>query len=232
VIWVVNVDDRTGHAVVGTRGGYRPVFTPDGRGLAFSRVRIRRVGRDRYPAEVSAAVWMVDLEIGTQRRLTKWRDELEQQPASFSPDGSTLLLTRYDTARSGGSEIVALRLDDRSSSLLVGRGLFPVYSPDGSTIAYSDQLRRGDQGSDLFLIDADGTDRRRLTRTRRAVELMPSWDPSGSRIAYFRGSLSAAIWQVNADGTCPTEITEPSDALALAAAWQPGPGREAGPISC
>ena len=89
---------------------------------------------------------------------------------------------------------------------------------------------------------SDGSRVRRLTRTRGGIELWPSWDPSGERIAYTRlhgGSFLGflgfgdAILQVNADGSCGSTVLGGRFGVAYwGGAWQPGPGREAGRIPC
>jgi serine/threonine protein kinase/Tol biopolymer transport system component len=51
--------------------------------------------------------------------------------------------------------------------------------------------------SDLWVMNVDGTDSLRLTRTPHD-EWWPDWSPDGSRVAYTVGS---DIWVMNADGT-------------------------------
>ena len=52
----------------------------------------------------------------------------------------------------------------------------PVWSPDGRTIAFT-SLRDGD--SAVYLMDADGSDQRRLT-----AGADPAWSPDGTQIIY------------------------------------------------
>ena len=211
------------------------MFAPDGKSLAFTR--FRREKRGRYADYESASVWIVDLETGVRRQLTRWRQHLEQYAASFSPDGATLLVTRFDyEQRSGDPEVVALRFDGRTSSLLVGEGFLPVYSPEGSQIALFRFQGRSEQ-SDLYVIDADGVNLHRLTHTPSRDEFFASWDTSSERIAYssfreFEPGEEAAIMQINADGTCPTKILSKPGIAFVGPVWQPGPGRGAGRIAC
>lgn len=256
VISVMLANGGLPQVVPGTRGGFLPVFSPDGQSLAFTRQRReKRPGRPSYDLYESTSVWMVDLASGRQNQLTRWRDDLDHYSSSFSPDGSTLLVTRMDIERSGDSELVALRLDGRPSGLLVGEGALPVYSPDGSTIALFrvhersfkingkgppsefGSNRRYEEDVELYVVNADGSHLRRLTHTPDKDELYASWDPSGKRIAYaqFRSDRYESpnlVMQINADGTCPTEILGRKGTIFFTPAWQPGPGREAGRISC
>lgn len=255
-IFVASPDGSGLRAVADTDGGLVPVFAPDGRTIAFARERERRVPNDRggeRTAYKSTSIWLTSLDGGPSRQLTPWRNRLENAPASFSPDGSVLAITR--ALKGSDPEAVALRLDGSGAQVLARHALQPMFSPDGSRIAllrsrervYRNQTRHGSSVrvatvTDLFVVNADGSQLQRLTRTPRKLELWPSWDPSGSRIAFgelnigdeadFFG-LGNSVMEVNADGSCLTTVIEASRASAFyAPVWQPGPGREAGPIPC
>jgi Tol biopolymer transport system component len=216
---------------------YGPVFSPNGRTIAFTRVLPdERLGFRR------AAIWTLDLPTGEARRLTPWRDGLHYYASSFSPDGSTLLATRYDDQLGGAAELLALNLDGDGPARLPVEGYFAVYSPDGSQIALLREPDSPTEGADLYVLDVASGTLRRLTHTR-SRERFASWDPSGERIAYGRSPHPGVhapppnyyeIMQINADGTCQTKVfSAPRAAFAFSApAWQPGPGRGAGRIAC
>jgi Tol biopolymer transport system component len=224
VLFLVRADG-SGARRVNAAGAELPVFAPDGHTIAFTRSG----GREE-------AIWTIDLDSGTQRQLTPWRRGLRYITSSFSPDGTTLLATRFDTHRTGSAEPVALHLDTGGVTRLLGQGREPVYSPDGSEIALFRAVG-GRRTDDLFVMDAASGTLRRLTRTPDKDEYFASWDPSGERIAFARFQGANIEWansivQINADGTCETEILARRRTLFFGPAWQPGPGREAGPIDC
>ena len=159
--------------------------------------------------------------------------------SSFSPDGSTLSVSR--AKREGAApELIAMRLDGGGSTVIARQATDGVYSPDGSKLAFLRVSPKG--GADLFTMNADGSDPHRLTRTATGLELWPSWDPSGRRLVVTRVNgkteggvlfgLGNAVVEMNADGSCPTTILRDGDIGFYGATWQPGPGREAGPIAC
>ena len=198
-----------------------PIFAPDGRTIAFTRF---------------GEAWTFDLASGEQRQLTPSRRGLDYVPSSFSPDGSTLLATRFDSHRTGHGEPVALHLDTGRITRFLGGGFKPVYSPDGSEIALFRKVGRR-RTSDLFVLDVASGNLRRLTRTPHKDERSASWDPSGERIAFVRFRYANFEWansiaQINADGTCDTEVISHKRTWFYGPAWQPGPGRAAGPIDC
>lgn len=249
-LFSVRADGSGLHAIHDTNGATGPVFSPDGHTVAFTRFIERESpttvgGKQWGEGFEGASVWTVDLVTGEQRQVTPWRPGLRYFASSFSPDGTTLLATREDEL-AYEPQPVALKLDGSGSSRIVfNDGSEPKYSPDGSKIVLVRRIIEygDDQGesTDLFVINADGTGLRRLTRTPGRVEISPSWDPSGERLAYVRLPLvrsedapfgyGNALMQINADGTCATRVPAPRS-LFFAPAWQPGPGRGAGRIAC
>jgi len=61
-------------------------------------------------------------------------------------------------------------------------------SPDGTEIAYSSH--RGDEGSDLFLIDSDGKNRRQILDCAQGACNNPTWEPNGRRLIYERRTFT------------------------------------------
>jgi Tol biopolymer transport system component len=240
-MYVVGADGAGLRPVPGTTEGYGPVFSPDGRTIAFTRMRERK-RRTRDGGEKvlyrSWSVWLAGVDGDGSTRLTPWRNGLRMSASSFSPDGSTLAVSREEHEHAA-PEVVAIRLDGSGSTVVARHATDAVYSPDGSRLAF---LRVSGQGStDLFTMAADGADPRRLTRTPREFEVWPSWDPSGRRLVVTavnaeteRGffGFGNAVIEMNADGSCPRTILRNRDVAFYGATWQPGPGREAGPIAC
>lgn len=205
--------------------GESPVFAPRGEAIAFTR-----------GDGGTESIWTIDLAGGEQRRLTPLRRGLAYIASSYSPDGKTLLATRFDSHRSGRGEPVALHLDTGGVTRLLRRGIEPVFSPDGTKIALTRETGHR-RGRDLFVLDIAAGDLRRLTRTPGEEEYFPSWDPSGARVAFARWpghnfDTPNSILQINADGSCERVVLGGRRAVYSAPAWQPGPGREAGPIAC
>lgn len=252
-IFLVSAEGGEPWPVAGTDGGLNPVFAPDGSTIAFSieRRRLRANGQGGGDvAYESESIWLTSVNGGGRTQLTPWRNGLRETPSSFSPDGSALAATRR-VGEGDSGDAVKILLSNAEANVIAKDAMEPVYSPDGAEIAFVKGRRRTvakSDGSttatitDLFVMGADGTTTRRLTHTPKAMELYPSWDPSGERLVYTRlGNpfteagflgLGGAVMEVNRDGTCPTKVLAAPRLIYAGATWQPGLERAAGPISC
>jgi len=122
---------------------------------------------------------------------------------SWRPDGKEILVTSY---RSGRPEIWRVRVADGAfrRAAPVANAMGGVYSPDGGRIAFT-VSDRGD--SDVWVMDADGTDARRLTRDP-ALDLSPSWSPDGKRLAFVSDRAGTPqLYVMDANGTNVRRVT-------------------------
>lgn len=101
----------------------------------------------------------------------------------------------------------------------------PAWSPDGRRIAYEyNQNRDGrpQRLSDVWVMNASGTQRQRLTTTP-GFDGDPAWSPDGKKIVFeSTRSGNSDIWVMNADGTHLKDLTPKSTAFDGDPAWSPG----------
>jgi TolB protein len=201
---------------------YVDVFVADGRARHAKRVeRFKHAGieslaisRDGRRIVLSIArgegfdLYAMRADGSGVRRLT--RGGADETGPSFSPDGRRIAFARE---RRGGSAIHSMRFDGgglRRISRGPGNDTDPVYSPDGRLIAFS----RGDDSAfglrSLFLMRADGSQRRRLTRhPARAEDIEADFSPSGRALAFARGTgADFDIYTVRTSGGEPRRAAD------------------------
>lgn len=121
-------------------------------------------------------------------------------------------------------------LDASGARAFATSGAFtqPVWSPDGSTLAY---VYRGNNFADIFVTDESGQSQTRLTNSQSTIldnndwNLRPTFSPDGQLIAYVSDHATAfpTLWVMNADGSGRHALATPGlqqesvDALA----WSP-----------
>jgi dipeptidyl aminopeptidase/acylaminoacyl peptidase len=84
-----------------------------------------------------------------------------------------------------------------------------IWSPDSNTLVFNVPNGQGRLGTDLWVVNANGSNLRRVTVTERedAMCIEPTWSPDGRVLAYtYRDNADyqpESVWIVNVDGTNP-----------------------------
>lgn len=153
LIFLVDRTGRHDHLVVdgGPAQGVSTLWSPDGRQIAWA-VRW-------FP---SPGVRMLNADGSGQTILTRSRDVL----SSWSPDGSTIAVTRDDT------NVVLVRADGGGERAVATDASEPAWSPDGTDVVYVGG--RETSTRHLFLVNRDGTGTRQITYGPR-VDSWPQW---------------------------------------------------------
>jgi Tol biopolymer transport system component/CubicO group peptidase (beta-lactamase class C family) len=144
-----------------------PTWSPDGTRVAFIR-GATDVNGWGHPGEL----WVIDSD-GTD--LSLLRADPTTNPA-WSPDGRSIVFDHVGgDGRIGLLELAAGTVTD------LGEGFLPQWSPDGTRIVYGvlDSL----DGSDIYTMAPDGTQRVRLT-DNLTFDTLPQWSPDGTTVLF------------------------------------------------
>jgi len=197
----------------GGGSGWEPEWSPDGSRIAFATVSEYN---GRPPVDYFYDVYVVNADGSGRTRLTNQiaGTEREGLPFAWSPDGTRLVVQGAHAVLDAGTntDIYVVNADGSGLTNFTNsraHGRDPVWSPDGSRIAFWDP--------GIFVINPDGSGLTNLT----ADGFLPVWSPDGARIAFMSSrDGNREVYVMNADGSGQTRLTNtPEDEYAPQ--WQP-----------
>jgi Tol biopolymer transport system component len=221
-----------------------PAWSPDGSKIAFASKRALD-GSNAVNTHATQNVWVMNADGASPVPLTRLTASIgsfvDASPA-WSPDGSKIAfasaraLDGSDASNTNSAANIWVMNADGSSPTPLTRltaasadSLNPVWSPDGSKIAYlsaraldgSDAVNMPNGTQNIWVMNADGSSPAPLTRLTGELTdcLNPAWSPDGSKIVFhtrralngtdFIGSNGTDnIWLMNADGSSQTALTK------------------------
>ena len=166
--------------------------------MAGLRVRRRRRRMAAFAAVLGLGVWGLVNLVGCLG---------PHQPSGRLPGDDMQLAFAHN-----GREISVLAAGGGRARRLTDEGQDPAWSPDGRQIAFSSGvIWKGD--ADIWVVRADGTEKRNLTETPDFSESEPSWSPDGQKIAFYNYGIAVT----GAGGGHRRRLTDEGQAPA----WSP-----------
>jgi TolB protein len=170
---------------------WAPVFSPDGKDVAFSR----------FEADGSWHTWTMPVNGGAPQRLTS--GPIPEIYPRFTQDGKWVIYFTWahpnriwKIPRTGGVPvpITPARNDDDA---------YPDVSHDGRWLAFA---RTEGKRTRVYISPFDGGEARLLTQSSSTV---PRWSSDGKQIAFSPGrDYDAGVFVISADGSAERRLTE------------------------
>ena len=210
--------------LAGVADDRHPTYSPDGSKIAFeSRPFVDRQDIIDNPADI----YVMNADGTNPINLTR-SPLVDDEAPSWSPDGSKIAFfseLSIHVMNADGTNLID------TSQYTYDEDHHLAWSPDGSKIAFAceEDLTAGgtrapeDPPSEICVINADGTNRVRLTHNS-LEDSYPAWSPDGSKIAFTRHRPLATrnIYVMNADGTNPVRLTKVTPGhFAIEPRWSP-----------
>lgn len=162
-------------------------------------------------AETDSPAWQVNAPQGEFKTVDIQVQQGSWMNVNVSPDGKTIvfdLLGDIYTMPVAGGEAKALTND-------IAWNMQPVFSPDGKYIAFTSDR---DGGDNIWIMNADGSEPRAVTKETFRLLNSPAWSTDGQFIVarkHFTASRSLGageVWQYHISGGSGVMLTErPND---------------------
>lgn len=176
---------------------FNSVWSPGGDRIAFCS--------DRASTDsIEFHLYLMEADGSDVRRLGT--PQSNECGLAFAPGGRRVV---FSSDAAGGPDLFVVNLDGSGLRRLTrGRAsdVAPDWSPGGRRIAF---VRDGD----IWVMNADGTRKRKVAGTPLSVSWNPSWSPDGRRLVFdddrATGEIDPTpeIWIVHADGTGLRRLT-------------------------
>ena len=179
-LWIMNADG-TGQRQI-THNSFADgvaSFSPDGTRLVFRSLRNGNID-----------IYVINVDGTGEQRLTD--DPSPDRIPEWSPDGTKIL---FGSDRSGVCAIYTMNADGTGVQKLTPdsmRAGVAAWSPDGSRIIFSDNFCANTE-SDLWVMNADGSEPVQVTRDTPENELSKSWGPSGDKVVADFAALTGTL---------------------------------------
>jgi dipeptidyl aminopeptidase/acylaminoacyl peptidase len=159
----------------------RPGWVFPERWLPMSTITERTVAAPRVPWRTIGAIVLLILALAAAAVFVGSRTR--RVPAPFGPAGNGLVAF----ADSSGAIKVGDLQRGQPSTIVAGPGNDrPIFSPDGSQIAFLRQAKLG--AKDIVIVRSDGSDQRVLTAKPLSAVGYMAWSPDGGSIAVVTGT--------------------------------------------
>jgi Tol biopolymer transport system component len=159
-----------------------------------------------------AQKWNIDNPPGPSKKVTITTDEGTWMDVDVSPDGKTIA---FDIL----GDIYSMPIAGGKTTLLAGSRAWdiqPRFSPDGKVVAFNSDK---DGGDNIWIMNADGSDKHAITRETYGLLSNAAWSPDGQYLIaqkHFTGKDGGnELWLYNRTGGDGIQLTKRANKDAI-----------------
>jgi Tol biopolymer transport system component/uncharacterized surface protein with fasciclin (FAS1) repeats len=191
-------------------------WSPDGKKIVFSSDR-----------DGNREIYVMNADGNSQSNLTN-NPAAEDYFPVWSRDGRQIGFT---SVRDGKGVIYLMNADGSNPTRLTDGSevdTFPHWSPDGKKIVFTSGSGGGDMWDNLlgngsyeiYVMNADGSNRVQLTDNPGYDNMDPRWSPDGTQIIFWSSrDGNKELYVMDADGSNQTRLTDTSPSNSSWASW-------------
>lgn len=203
----VSFDKSGNNFIESTRENYAPIWSPDGKKIAYTSCYSCEAGHSREDIILVSTVGDY-----TQKIITN--NEFGNKSIGWFNDGEKLLISsevNSEGQRGNFNDMYTITTDGLSKKLLIKNAesnprCEPALSPDSEFIAYT-----CGEDNELYIENLESGVINQLTDNDK-WERSPSWLPDGSGLVFLMGDGVIPIWgniyKISIDGTNLEKLTE------------------------
>jgi Tol biopolymer transport system component len=181
---------------------------------------------------IKGKVWkdqIFAVSLDGKQRVNLTHTATDETDPVVSPDGRRIA---FISTREGRNQIYVMAIDGSNPVNVTNdpKDFFdsPAWSPDSQRILYHASMYDFDKSAsygELWVVDANGSERHKLRGAVGQSAIEGSWSPNGNEIV-FREDTSdgSALWVMTADGSDALRLTDPAN-LDGEPVWSPGGGQ-------
>jgi Tol biopolymer transport system component len=210
-LWLVNSNGSNPRSLTHQSNPIeQPVWSPDGRFIAYSTV-LQSFVQAKEPGEGVWSLFLYDVENATHHQLTKGINSARYP--SWMPKGESLVFSSI-SPETNTMAIFLLDIETGEVNLVLDMPKFeenhPAVSPDGRQIAFS-ATTSPEVNADIYLFDIAAEEITRLTGLQGddGLDWYPAWHPDGKMIFFesLRVNGTPTIWALDLADNSLVQVT-------------------------